>query len=486
MATRPPHRVANMGRTATCQTCGVEFEPRTKGGRYCSLKCSGAGIAKPGVGESLLEVFPSIAAEADGWDPALLKSRSKSVQSWKCANEHRWDAAVVNRSKGGVVRGCPFCAGIYPVVGETDLATTHPVIASETDGWDPTTVLPGSSRNMSWKCKEGHVWKAAVISRTDRGTGCPYCSGRHAIPGLNDLATTNPQLAAQADGWDPSKVLPNSHSLMQWKCELGHRYTHRVSNRTAGAGCQYCSGRQLLVGFNDLATLFPDLAAQADGWDPRTTRTADAKGNRQWRCDTGHKWSASIENRTRAGSGCPTCSGREVDVGVTDLLTTHPHLAVEAVGWDPKTVSAGSYKRMMWRCQEGHEWRTTVATRSRGKGCPSCARYGFKPEQDAWLYLVENESAQLMQLGITNNRDERLTKHRRGGFDKVVDVRGPIDGVLARDLERACIRALEKRGAVFVKDLDVPRFDGWTEAWSAETMAPTSLTEIMNMVYEDD
>jgi hypothetical protein len=58
--------------------------------------------------------------------------------------------------------------------------------------------------------------------------------------------------------------------------------------------------------------------------------------------------------------------------------------------------------------------------------------------------------------------------------------------VLARDLERACIRALEKRGAVFVKDLDIPRFDGWTEAWSATTMAPTSLSEILNMVYEDD
>ena len=65
-------------------------------------------------------------------------------------------------------------------------------------------------------------------------------------------------------------------------------------------------------------------------------------------------------------------------------------------------------------------------------------------------------------------------------------MRGPIDGVLARDLERACMRALEKRGATFVKDLDVSRFDGWTEAWSAETMSPTSIAEIMSMVYEDE
>ena len=471
---------------ATCETCGATFEGRTRGGKYCSQKCAGVGFARPKAGESFLDKFPDIADEADGWDPSTVKSGSRALRRWKCASGHEWETAVANRSKGGVVRGCPYCAGIYSVVGETDLATTHPEIAAQADGWDPTTVLPGSSRNKSWRCGEGHTWNASVNSRTDKGTGCPYCSGRFAIAGQTDLATVKPELAAQADGWDPTTVLPNSHSLQRWKCELGHTYEMRVSNRNKGFGCHFCSGRQLLVGFNDLATLFPELAVEADGWDPHATRTSDAKVNRQWRCKDGHMWSASIENRTRAGSGCPVCSGRDVEVGVSDLLTTHPHIAAEAVEWDPTTVKAGSFQRKMWRCQEGHEWRTTVATRTRGKGCPSCARYGFKPEQDAWMYLIENEVSDLMQIGITNNRDERLAKHRRSGFDNVVDVRGPIDGVLARDLERACIRALEKRGATFVKDLDIPRFDGWTEAWSAETMAPASLTEIMNMVYEDD
>jgi predicted GIY-YIG superfamily endonuclease len=102
------------------------------------------------------------------------------------------------------------------------------------------------------------------------------------------------------------------------------------------------------------------------------------------------------------------------------------------------------------------------------------------------MYLVEDEARGLMQIGITNNRDERLSKHRRGGFDKVLDVRGPLDGILARDLERACMRSLEKRGAVFVKDLDMERFDGWTEAWSNSTMNPTNIAQILEMVYEDD
>lgn len=440
----------------------------------------------PQKGRSLADLFPDLAAEADGWDPSTVYARAKSIRPWVCSTGHRWETAVVNRSRNGVPRSCPYCAGVYAIAGENGLATTHPDLARQANGWNPTTVLAGSGKKVSWRCPDGHVWDSTVNNRASKGQGCPFCAGRYAMKGVNDLTTMNPELAAQADGWDPSTVLPNSHSVVKWRCDLGHSYLIKVSDRTAGAGCQFCSGRKLLVGFNDLATTHPEVAAEAEGWDPRNTRTSDAKVNRLWRCEHNHTWSASIDNRVRIGSGCPVCSGRDVEVGVSDLLTTHPHLAVEAVGWDPTTVKAGSARRVMWRCAEGHEWRTTVTTRTRGKGCPSCARYGFKPEHDAWMYLVLDESRELLQLGITNNRDERLSKHRQGGFDQVLDVRGPIDGVLARDLERACLRALSKRGAVFVKDLDMERFDGWTEAWSLSSLRLTTLREVLDFVYEDD
>lgn len=440
----------------------------------------------PKKGRSLAELFPELAAEADGWDPTTVYARAKEVRAWVCSAGHRWETAVVNRSRNGVPRSCPYCAGTYAIAGENDLATTHPELAAQANGWDPTTVIAGSNKKVSWRCPSGHVWDALIYNRAHNNQGCPFCAGRYAIAGVNDLATVNPELASQADGWDPTTVLPNSHSVMQWRCEFGHKYALRVSERTAGAGCQFCSGRKLLVGFNDLATLFPDVAAQADGWDPRTTRTANGKINRKWKCDEGHSWQATIDNRTRVGSGCPVCSGRDVEVGISDLLTTHPHLAAEAVGWDPTTVKPHSLKKLLWRCTEGHEWKTTVATRTKGKGCPSCAKYGFKPEQEAWMYLVYDDAREVLQLGITNNRDERLAKHRRSGFDQVLDVRGPIDGVLARDLERACLRSIAKRNAKLVKDIDMERFDGWTEAWLKDSLNVTNLRTILDFVYEDE
>ena len=89
--------------------------------------------------------------------------------------------------------------------------------------------------------------------------------------GVNDLATFYPELAAEADGWDPSEVRAGSGKKLLWKCEKGHSWYASVSDRTCkNSGCPYCSNNKLLVGFNDLKTKFPEIAKQADGWEPST------------------------------------------------------------------------------------------------------------------------------------------------------------------------------------------------------------------------
>jgi hypothetical protein len=59
---------------------------------------------------------------------------------------------------------------------------------------------------------------------------------------------------------------------------------------------------------------------------------------------------------------------------VVSLSETHPVLAAEALGWDPATVSAGSSKKLEWRCSKGHTWGATVSNRTLlGTGCPYCS-----------------------------------------------------------------------------------------------------------------
>lgn len=146
------------------------------------------------------------------------------------------------------------------------MAETHPELAAQAFGWDPKSVTRGSDKKRSWKCWHGHVWVASALSRTS-GSGCPICSGRIALAGVNDLLTTHPELAAQADGWDPKTIKARSGKKVRWKGECGHIWTAVVANRTKGIGCPICSAYIVQVGVNDLATTHPELAAQADGWD---------------------------------------------------------------------------------------------------------------------------------------------------------------------------------------------------------------------------
>ena len=144
------------------------------------------------------------------------------------------------------------------------------------------------------------------------------------------------------DEWDAERNLPltpqtvtyGSHKSAWWRCENGHEWKAAIYTRSDGARCPYCTGRKVMVGFNDLATQSPELARQ---WDykknvPLVPADISAGSHRSvwWRCEKGHSWRASIHSRA-SGCGCPVCAGRQILVGENDLATVDPELAQE---WD--------------------------------------------------------------------------------------------------------------------------------------------------------
>jgi hypothetical protein len=112
------------------------------------------------------------------------------------------------------------------------LSVTHPELAKEADGWDPNSVTAGMHLPRQWKCSKGHIWEARVYQRTK--SGCPYCSGRFAIKGENDLKTLDPKLAREIVDYDATTLKITSHIKVKWKCKYDHFWTARVSDRSKG------------------------------------------------------------------------------------------------------------------------------------------------------------------------------------------------------------------------------------------------------------
>ena len=241
--------------------------------------------------------------QADGWDPRTVGAGCNKKLLWRCDKGHTWLSTVSNRTPPHN-RGCPVCSGNKVLTGFNDLATIYPELARQADGWDPQLIASKSGQKVSWRCDNGHTWKAVVSSRTRNG--CPYCAGKKVQAGINDLATLFPELAKQADGWDPAAVMSKTPEKVRWLCDKGHRWVARISNRSNGKGCPICANKEVLKGFNDLATIYPELAREADGWDP-TTETAGSGRKRPWRCSKDHTWVAVVASRS-AGRGCPECA----------------------------------------------------------------------------------------------------------------------------------------------------------------------------------
>ena len=434
--------------------------------------------------QPLSVTHPELAAQADGWDPTTLTAGSGKKVGWKCKLGHHYVSAPTNRQRG---RGCPFCSNNQVLKGFNDLATTNPELANQANGWDPELVTSGSHRNQSWRCDFNHNWHASPNNRTSHDSGCPYCAGKRAWPGFNDIATTHPLIAIQADGWDPTTLTAGSHKKVGWKCKLGHHYVSAPQELLRGRGCPICAGRRVLQGFNDLATTHPLIAIQADGWDP-TTLTAGSVKKVGWKCELGHEFKTTPNGRTSNKSfktGCPFCSGNSVLAGFNDLATTNSELAAEADGWEPTTVTFGSHAKVAWRCEQGHTWRAAVKDRSQGAGCPSCAKFGYDPNMDGWLYLIDHVSLDMFQIGISNFPNQRLDNHSKRGWE-VLEVRGPIEGQLAKQLETAILHAVERRGAVLGHKAQIEKFDGYSEAWTKDSLSVSSFKQLLDWVYEDD
>jgi len=194
-------------------------------------------------------------------------------------------------------------------------AEVHPELLDE---WDPgNAVKPdkvsyGSNKKVWWKGRYGHSWEAVIKNRGNRH-GCPYCSGNKVLKGFNDLASQRPELVK--DWSDLNKKKPDEYTKRSiqyviWKCSTcGYMWRARIADRSEGHGCPACAGERINPGFNDLETLYPDIAAE---WSFRNEKSPSevspkATTNVWWNCrKCGNEWKGVIFKRVR-GSICPFC-----------------------------------------------------------------------------------------------------------------------------------------------------------------------------------
>lgn len=186
------------------------------------------------------------------------------------------------------------------------------------------------------------------------------------------------------------KLLSQSNKIAWWKCPEGHSWKMEIYHRSNGRKCPFCSNKRVLIGYNDLRTLYPDIANEWDNEKNVGMSIYDfvigSVKKVWWKCShCKHEWQTSIRSRTKHNSGCPECA--KIKRGQTRHKTeladgeplSDPLLLAE---WNyernefgPENYLPGSNESVYWTCQTcGHVWKAKISNRTKLKrGCPSCS-----------------------------------------------------------------------------------------------------------------
>lgn len=472
-----------------CQKCGSDVFPRyytvKKGLGACS-ECAKAVKLQKNAERGLKATEARLTKYGFEAIEPIRNARTSTKVRCKVCGE------VSSRYLGGIDKVCPCSREQKKAPDAESFQARYPELAKF---WDrsknsvlPNDVYAGTHKRYWFRCAAGHSFQQQLFSHVRLKGSCPICAGRRILPGVNDLVTFAPAVAAE---WHPTKnskspeqLSPGFNGKVWWLGKCGHEWEASPNRRVhSGQGCPVCANLKLVVGVNDLETTHPNIARQ---WDPIKNKKGPSEvvwGTHQqvwWLCDLGHSWRTAVI--TRQKSGCPVCTGRVLLKGFNDLASQAPDIARE---WStknrklPDEVLKGTASLAWWRCGTCNaEWRAGVVNRTaNGSGCPRCAKPGYDATSDGYLYLLRKENLGLQQFGITNVPRSRLKTHSGNGWE-VLDVIGPADGYWIRDTETALSRFFKSKGLLLSSNY-TDKFDGYSESWEAQELSFDTVAEML-------
>lgn len=222
-------------------------------------------------------------------------------------------------------------------------------------------------------------------------------------------------LAISKGGELVSKRYINAVTPMEWRCKHGHIWRATANSiKNNGTWCPICADN-----CPDTLETMRQLAAKHGG---RCLSTAyiNQSTKLRWRCRKGHEWDAIPRNVKNLGYWCPYCSGAKVwapgksqsSVRLSELT----HIASERGGTCLSSIYHNASEKLLWRCEQGHEWHASANNIKRGKWCPFCC--GLR----IWAPDTNESGARLEQLRASAK--ERgglcLAKHYEGQSKKVL------------------------------------------------------------------
>lgn len=145
-----------------------------------------------------------------------------------------------------------------------------------------------------------------------------------------------------------------------WKCNKGHSFSRRLDHQRKGLNCIICEDYQVLSGYNDVSTVFPELMKLWDfknnNLNPKEILKTYAK-KVWWKCDKGHSYERKIKEQ-KVDNKCVYCSDKKILKGFNDIFTKNSKIKdfwdFDKNKIDPYSLKIGSHNKVWLKCENNH------------------------------------------------------------------------------------------------------------------------------------
>lgn len=314
--------------------------------------------------------------------------------TWKCANNHSWNAPFIRIKQG---HGCPICSIKHTSTKNTISVEQFLLRLDKRNLVYPkveyVSGFNGMTKKSIFRCVEcNHEWKT-LPKTIIQGSGCPECKRINNIhlhlythdEFIEKLNIRNSGCLDSMIYLDSGQTYEGSGSKLVFVCENNHRWKARPGDiLNKNIGCPHCAGivrrgfRQALL---DIKEKWPQLTVCSQHGDQLGRRESV-----EVQCENNHIWDTTYE-RLMNGHYCPHCYGNaryNQQTFIQKLLTVAP--TIQVLGQYQQTHIPIDVKCNV--CQ--HRWKPRPYNLIQGYGCPQCSRNNkFSKKSLVWLKYIE-------------------------------------------------------------------------------------------------
>jgi len=180
-------------------------------------------------------------------------------------------------------------------------------------------------------------------------------------------------IAEQRGGKCLSRRYVKATSPLEWRCASGHQWRASLASIIRRNSWRPVCARNRKLELKDLHGLARERGGRCLSREYLNGRTPLL-----WECKYGHRWKAAAEDVKsglhRKGTWCPKCyDPRRIfhPLGSIDEMRS---LASRRGGTCLSNNYSGSREKLLWQCEQGHQWYALPGGIKRGSWCPVCAQ----------------------------------------------------------------------------------------------------------------